>query len=94
MTVKEFYDQVAKDEALQKKVGEAVKGGKGIEDIMKEFGIEGSVSDLEAYAKNLIGEGKLDKDQLDEVAGGTTPTITTIVPAAGVTISGVSLATC
>ena len=94
MTIKDFYDQVAKDENLQTKVAEVVKGGKSIEDVMKEFGIEGSLEDITAYAKNLVGEGKLDKAQLDEVAGGTTPTIATIVPAAGAGIGTVSLAAC
>ena len=94
MTIKDFYDKAAKDTDLQAKIGAAMKGGKGLEDIIKEFGIEGSVDDLTAYAKSLGVEGKLDKAQLDEVAGGTTPTVSTVVPAAGAGISVASLASC
>ena len=92
MTVQEFYDKVAKEDDLKNKVAELTKSGKSLEDIIKEFGIDGSVDDLKAYAGKLAEEGKLDKAQLDEVAGGTTPvtTVTTI----GLTVGTVSLATC
>ena len=95
MLIKDFYEKAAKDEELQKKIAEAVKSGKSIEEIMKDFGIDGTVDDLKAYAENAVAEGKLNKSQLDEAAGGTTPTlITTTIPAAGVGISVASLLSC
>ena len=92
MTIKEFYDQVASNEDVKKKVAELTKSGKSLDDIIKEFNLEGTVDDIKAYAGKLVEEGKLDKSQLDEVAGGTTPvtTVTTVGAAAGT----VSLAAC
>jgi major membrane immunogen (membrane-anchored lipoprotein) len=92
MTIKDFYDQVANNDDMKKKVAELSKAGKSLEEIMKEFGIEGSVDDVKTYANKLVEEGKLDKSQLDDVAGGTTPvtTITTVT----VTIGTVSIAKC
>jgi hypothetical protein len=92
MTIKEFYDQVASNEDCKKKVLEMTKSGKSLEDIMKEFNVEGSVDDLKAYSGKLAEEGQLDKSQLDDVAGGTTPvtTITTVTVAVGT----YSLASC
>ena len=92
MTIKEFYDQVASNEDVKKKVAELTKSGKSLDDIIKEFNLEGTVDDIKAYAGKLAEEGKLDKSQLDEVAGGTTPvtTVTTVGAAAGT----VSLAAC
>jgi len=87
MTIKEFYEKAASDSELQAKVAEAAKGGKALEDILKDLGIEASVEELKAFVNADAVEGKLDKSQLDEVAGGTTPTIATVVPAAGVGIS-------
>ncbi len=94
MTIKEFYEKVAKDPKLQAKVAEAAKGGKPVEEVLKDFGITATVDELKAFVNANAAEGKLDKAQLDEVAGGTTPTIATVVPAAGVTISISSAATC
>ncbi len=94
MTIKEFYEKVAKDPELQAKVAEAAKGGKPVEEVLKDFGITATVDELKAFVNANAAEGKLDKAQLDEVAGGTTPTIATVVPAAGVTISISSAATC
>lgn len=94
MTIKEFYEKVANDPALQAKVAEAAKSGKNLEVVLKELGIDASVEELKAFVGAGAAEGKLDKAQLDEVAGGTTPTITTVVPAAGVTISVSSVAAC
>ena len=92
MTVKEFYDQVASNEEVKNKVLELTKSGKGLEDIIKEFNVEGTVDDLKAYSGTLVEEGKLDKSQLDDVAGGTTPvtTVTTV----GVAVGTYSLASC
>ena len=92
MKVKEFYDQVASNEEVKNKVLELTKSGKGLEDIIKEFNVEGTVDDLKAYSGKLAEEGKLDKSQLDDVAGGTTPvtTVTTV----GVAVGTVSLASC
>ena len=70
------------------------KGGKPVEEVLKDFGITATVDELKAFVNANAAEGKLDKAQLDEVAGGTTPTIATVVPAAGVTISVSSAATC
>jgi predicted ribosomally synthesized peptide with nif11-like leader len=94
MTIKEFYEKVANDPALQAKVAEAAKSGKNLEDVLKELGIDATVEELKAFVGANAAEGKLDKAQLDEVAGGTTPTVATIVPAAGVTISVSSIAAC
>jgi len=94
MTIKEFYEKVANDPALQAKVAEAAKSGKAIEEVLKELGIEASVEELKEFASANAAEGKLNKSELDEVAGGTTPTVATIVPAAGVTISVSSVAAC
>ncbi len=92
MTIKEFYDKIAADNEMKKKVAELVKAGKSLDDIIKEFGIDATAEDLKAYAGTIAEEGKLDKTQLDEVAGGTTPvtTITTVGVAAG----AYSLAAC
>ena len=94
MTIKEFYEKVAKDPELQAKVAEAAKSGKPLEEVLKGLGIDATVDELKAFVSANAAEGKLDKAQLDEVAGGTTPTIATVVPAAGVTISISSAATC
>ena len=94
MTLKEFYEKAANNSELQAKVAEAAKSGKALETVLKELGIEATVDELKAFVNANATEGKLDKSQLDEVAGGTTPTVATIVPAAGVTISVSSLATC
>lgn len=94
MTLKEFYEKAANNSELQAKVAEAAKSGKPLEAVLKELGIEATVDELKAFVNANAAEGKLDKSQLDEVAGGTTPTVATIVPAAGVTISVSSLATC
>jgi len=94
MTIKEFYEKVANDPELQAKVAEAAKSGRSLEDVLKELGIDASVDELKAYVSANAAEGKLNKAELDEVAGGTTPTISTIVPAAGVTISVSSVAAC
>ncbi len=94
MTIKEFYEKVASDPALQAKVAEAAKSGKAIEEVLKELGIEASVDELKEFVSASAAEGKLNKSELDEVAGGTTPTVATIVPAAGVTISVSSVAAC
>jgi predicted ribosomally synthesized peptide with nif11-like leader len=94
MTLKEFYEKVANDSELQAKVAEAAKSGKPLEEVLKGLGIDATVDELKAFVSANAAEGKLDKAQLDEVAGGTTPTISTVVPAAGVTISISSLATC
>ena len=94
MTIKEFYEKVAKDPELQAKVAEAAKGGKPVEEVLKDFGITATVDELKDFVNANAAEGTLDKAQLDEVAGGTTPTIATVVPAAGVTISISSAATC
>ena len=94
MTLKEFYEKVANDSELQAKVAEAAKSGKPLEEVLKGLGIDATVDELKAFVSANAAEGKLDKAQLDEVAGGTTPTIATVVPAAGVTISISSLATC
>ena len=94
MTLKEFYEKAANNSELQTKVAEAAKSGKPLETVLKELGIEATVDELKAFVNANAAEGKLDKSQLDEVAGGTTPTVATIVPAAGVTISISSLATC
>ena len=93
MTLKEFYEKAANNSELQAKVAEAAKSGKPLETVLKELGIEATVDELKAFVNANAAEGKLDKSQLDEV-GGTTPTVATIVPAAGVTISVSSLATC
>ncbi|WP_026528694.1 hypothetical protein [Butyrivibrio sp. VCD2006] len=92
MTIKDFYDKAAGDDAMKKKIAEMTKAGKSLEDFIAEFGIEGTVDDLKAYAETLSQEGKLDKSQLDAVAGGTTPvtTITTV----GVAVGTYSLAAC
>ena len=94
MTLKEFYEKVANDSELQAKVAEAAKSGKPLEEVLKGLGIDATVDELKAFVSANAAEGKLDKAQLDEVAGGTTPTVSTVVPAAGVTISISSLATC
>ena len=94
MTLKEFYEKAANNSELQAKVAEAAKSGKALETVLKELVIEATVDELKAFVNANAAEGKLDKSQLDEVAGGTTPTVATIVPAAGVTISVSSLATC
>lgn len=94
MTLKEFYEKAANNSELQAKVAEAAKSGKPLETVLKELGIDATVDELKAFVNANAAEGKLDKSQLDEVAGGTTPTVATIVPAAGVTISVSSLATC
>lgn len=94
MTLKEFYEKVANDSELQAKVAEAAKSGKPLEEVLKGLGIDATVDELKAFVSANAAEGKLDKAQLDEVAGGTTPTIATVVPAAGVTISISSAATC
>ena len=87
MTLKEFYEKAANDTELQAKVAEAAKSGKALESVLKELGIDASVEELKAYVGANAAEGKLDKEQLDEVAGGTTPTVATIIPAASVAIS-------
>ena len=92
MTLKEFYEKVANDSELQAKVAEAAKSGKPLEEVLKGLGIDATVDELKAFVSANAAEGKLDKAQLDEVAGGTTPTVSTVVPAAGVTISISSLA--
>ena len=94
MTIKEFYEKVANDADLQAKVAEAAKSGKPLEDVLKELGIDATYDELKAYINANAAEGKLNKAELDEVAGGTTPTVATVVPAAGVTISISSLAGC
>ena len=94
MTLKEFYEKVANDSELQAKVAEAAKSGKPLEEVLKGLGIDATVDELKAFVSANAAEGKLDKAQLDEVAGGTTPTVSTVVPAAGVAISISSLATC
>ena len=94
MTLKQFYEKVANDSELQAKVAEAAKSGKPLEEVLKGLGIDATVDELKAFVSANAAEGKLDKAQLDEVAGGTTPTVSTVVPAAGVTISISSLATC
>ena len=94
MTIKEFYEKAATDTELQAKVAEAAKSGKALEVILKELGIDATVEEFKAFVNANAGEGKLDKSQLDEVAGGTTPTVATVVPACGVTISVSSAATC
>ena len=94
MTLKEFYEKVENDSELQAKVAEAAKSGKPLEEVLKGLGIDATVDELKAFVSANAAEGKLDKAQLDEVAGGTTPTVSTVVPAAGVTISISSLATC
>lgn len=94
MTLKEFYEKVANDSELQAKVAEAAKSGKPLEEVLKGLGIDATIDELKAFVSANAAEGKLDKAQLDEVAGGTTPTVSTVVPAAGVTISISSLATC
>ena len=94
MTLKEFFEKAATDTELQAKIAEAAKSGKALEVILKELGIDATVEEFKAFVNANAGEGKLDKSQLDEVAGGTTPTVATVVPACGVTISVSSLATC
>ena len=94
MTLKEFYEKAANNSELQAKVAEAAKSGKALETVLKELGIEATVDELKAFVNANAAEGKLDKSQLDEVAGGTTPTVATVVPACGVTISVSSAATC
>jgi len=96
MTIKDFYDQIAASEEMQKKMADLLKEGKSTDEIIKEFGIEGTEEDMKAYVEQLTGEGRLDKKDLDIVAGGTTPAITaaTLVPDIGATIGTVSLATC
>ena len=94
MTIKEFYEKVANDSDLQAKVAEAAKSGKALEDVLKDLGVEASVDELKAFVSASSAEGKLNKAELDEVAGGTTPTIATVIPAAGVTISVSSVAAC
>lgn len=94
MTIKEFYEKAANDAELQAKVAEAAKSGKALEVILKELGIDATVEEFKAFVGANTAEGKLDKSQLDEVAGGTTPTVATVVPACGVTISVSSAATC
>ncbi len=88
MTIKEFYEKAANDTELQAKIAEAAKSGKALEVILKELGIDATVEEFKAFVNANAGEGKLDKSQLDEVAGGTTPTtVATVIPAAGVLIS-------
>ena len=88
MTIKEFYEKAATDTELQAKVAEAAKSGKALEVILKELGIDATVEEFKAFVNANAGEGKLDKSQLDEVAGGTTPaTVATVIPAAGVLVS-------
>ena len=88
MTIKEFYEKAANDTELQAKIAEAAKSGKALEVILKELGIDATVEEFKAFVNANAGEGKLDKSQLDEVAGGTTPTtVATVIPAAGVLVS-------
>ena len=88
MTIKEFYEKAATDTELQAKIAEAAKSGKALEVILKELGIDATVEEFKAFVNANAGEGKLDKSQLDEVAGGTTPTtVATVIPAAGVLVS-------
>jgi len=94
MTIKEFYEKVANDPELQAKVAEAAKSGKPLEEVLKELGIDATVDELKAFINANATEGKMSKTELDEVAGGTTPTVATVVPAAGVTISVSSVASC
>ena len=90
MTIKEFYEKAATDTELQAKVAEAAKSGKALEVILKELGIDATVEEFKAFVNANAGEGKLDKSQLDEVAGGTTPTVATVIPVAS---AGLSIAT-
>ena len=92
MTIKDFYEKAVADDSMKKKIAEMTKAGKSLEDFISEFGIEGTVDELKSYAEKLSQEGKLDKSQLDAVAGGTTPvtTVTTV----GVAVGTYSLATC
>ena len=92
MTIKDFYEKAAADDSMKKKIAEMTKAGKSLEDFISEFGIEGTVDELKSYAETLSQEGKLDKSQLDAVAGGTTPvtTVTTV----GVAVGTYSLAAC
>jgi len=94
MTIKEFYEKATNDPELQAKIAELVKSGKSLDEVLKELDIDASIDELKEYIAANSAEGKLDKAALDEVAGGTTPTVSTIVPAAGVTISVSSLMTC
>ena len=88
MTLKEFYEKAANDTGLQAKIAEASKSGKVLEDVLADLGIDATVEELKAYVSANAAEGKLNKDQLDEVAGGTTiTTVATVIPAAGIAIS-------
>ena len=88
MTLKEFYEKAANDTGLQAKIAEASKSGKVLEDVLADLGIDATVEELKAYVSANAAEGKLNKDQLDEVAGGTTvTTVATVIPATGIAIS-------
>ena len=66
------------------------RNGKALETVLKELGIDATVEELKAYVGANGAEGKLDKSQLDEVAGGPTPTVATVIPVAS---AGLSIAT-
>lgn len=88
MTLQEFYEKAANDTELQAKIAEAAKSDKALEDVLADLGIDATVEELKAYVSANAAEGKLDKDQLDEVAGGTTiTTVATVIPATGIAIS-------
>lgn len=78
--MKELYDKVAKDSALQTKFAEIMKDaeksgkdetGKKLAAFAKEAGYEATVEEMVGFFKSLeVREGTLSEEELDAVAGG------------------------
>ena len=95
MTIKEFHEKAATDTEPQAKVAEAAKSGKALEVILKDLGIDATVEEFKAFvgANHRRGQARQEPARRGRRRH-LTPTIATVVPACGVTISVSSAATC
>ena len=79
MTAKDFYDKINSDEAFAKEIGDKVKAfvndkeayKKAIASVASEYGYEMTENDLEGIFD--YGSSELSLDELEKVAGGTSP---------------------
>ena len=75
-TVEELYEEVRKDEKLQKDLSEALQKDKeAVISFMRDNGCEASIDEakdsLTKLKQKAIDNGELTSDQLEQVSGGT-----------------------
>lgn len=76
-TLNELYEEILKDENLQKQLGEAVKSNnkESISSFLCNNGCDASISEAKAFlekkGKEIKEDGELTPEQLEAVNGGT-----------------------